>query len=337
MFRQAAWFSAFLIVSCGSIVIAQPAPMPDPMANPMPSVAATVNGYPIHETAVDRALQSVPMDERVKARDEVIQYLINNAIVDQYLLALKVTVDTKEIDQQLNTFKEELKKHEQDYALMLRRMKLTEAELRVQIENQLRWEKFVGQQASEEKLHSLFKHMPEAFDGTTIRARHILIPATEDPKSKLEAQTKLSALKTQIDKDVAAGMAKLPADADNLTKERQRLALLEDAFANAAKKNSTCQSAPEGGSLPAFPRYGGMIEPFAKAAYALRLFEISDVVVTPFGYHLIMVVGRKAGTPTKFEDPKVREAVKEVYEAKLKDAVLEQMKPRSKVEIVPMK
>jgi peptidyl-prolyl cis-trans isomerase C len=123
-----------------------------------------------------------------------------------------------------------------------------------------------------------------------------------------------------------------------VARERQRLAMLEVAFADAAKLNSTCLTTKsEGGNLPAFPRYGSMIEPFAKAAYALRLFEISDIVATPVGYHLILVVGRKAGTPTKFDDPKVREAVKEVYEAKLKDAVLEQMKPRSKVEIVPMK
>ena len=61
------------------------------------------------------------------------------------------------------------------------------------------------------------------------------------------------------------------------------------------------------------------------------------VVATQFGYHLIMVVDRKAGMPTKFEEPKVKEAVKEVYEAKLKDAVIEQMKPRAKIEVAPVK
>ena len=70
-----------------------------------------------------------------------------------------------------------------------------------------------------------------------------------------------------------------------------------------------------------------MIEPFAKAAYALKPYEISDVVTTPFGCHLILLVGRKAGSPVKYEDPMVKEHVKAVYESKLKDAVLDQMKP----------
>ena len=80
------------------------------------------------------------------------------------------------------------------------------------------------------------------------------------------------------------------------------------------RNHSTCNSKSEGGDLRWFPRYGSMVEPFAKAAYALKPFEVSDVTVTPFGYHLILVVGRRPGTPTKFEDPRVKDAVKEVYE-----------------------
>ena len=94
-------------------------------------------------------------------------------------------------------------------------MKLTELELKEQIHNTLRWEKFVDQQATEEKLKALFNQMPEAFDGTTVRARHILIEAGNDPKAKQDATTKLLAIKDQIQKTVAAGMAKLPADADS--------------------------------------------------------------------------------------------------------------------------
>ena len=65
-----------------------------------------------------------------------------------------------------------------------------------------------------------------------------------------------------------------------------------------------------------FPRIGSMVEPFAKAAFAMKPFQMSEVVTTQFGYHLILVTGRKAGQPVKFAD--VKEEVKEVYGTKLR-------------------
>jgi parvulin-like peptidyl-prolyl isomerase len=329
-----------LALVMGGVVLGQQAetpkePIASPKQNEKTSVAATVNGQPIYEAAVERALQAVPAEDRAKARTEVVQFLVENSIIDQYLNALKVAVEVKDVEQQLATFKEEVKKHEQDYAQVLKKMKLTEAELKYQINNQLRWEKFVNGQATDAKLKALFEHMPEAFDGSTVRARHILLTPADDPKAKQDATEKLQAIKTQIEKSVADGLTKLRADADNVTREKMRIALTEEAFSEAAQKYSTCPSKTDGGDLRWFPRYGGMVEPFAKAAFALKSFQMSDVVTTQFGYHLILVTGRKTGVPTKFEDAKVKEAVKEVYEAKLKEAILDQMKPRVKVEIAP--
>lgn len=326
----------------GSLTMAQETPkepkkepIAAPNENERTAVAVKVNGHPIYEVAVERALQAVPSDERAKARAEVVQFLVENAMIDQYLTALKVAVEPADVEKQLTTFKDEVKKHDQDYALVLKKMKLTEAELKEQIHNQLRWEKFVTQQATEAKLKALFDHMPEAFDGSTVRARHILLTPGDDPKAKQEAMTKMQGLKAQIEKAVADGMAKLPAETDNVSKEKLRATLIEEAFGEAAGKHSACPSKSDGGDLRWFPRYGSMVEPFAKAAFALKSHQMSEVIPTQFGYHLILVTGRKAGVPTKFEDARVKDAVKEVYEAKLKEAVLEQMKPRAKVEVTP--
>ncbi len=316
----------------------QAAPRQNPPAAPAPSkageIAATVNGQPVYEVALQRALQGIPADEHKAARQEILEVLIEKAIVDQYLTALKIEVAPQDVDKKIEEFKTELKKHQQDYATLMSRLKLTEAELREQIRNQLCWDKFVAQQATEPKLTALFNQAPEGFDGTTIRARHILIAPGNDAKAKQDSAAKLTEIKAQIQKTVADGLAKLPANADNFSREQRRKELIEDAFSQAARANSSCPSKAEGGDLRWFPRFGVMAEPFAKAAFALKPYEVSEVVATPFGYHLILLVGRKQGNPVKYEDPNVKEMVKAVYETKLKEAVMEQMKPRVKVEIM---
>jgi peptidyl-prolyl cis-trans isomerase C len=331
--------SMFAVLLAGSVATAQTTPPPSPTSVPAqkPAAAAIVNGEAVPERAVERALQAVPADERAKARTEVIQFLVDNMIIDQYLAALKVTIDPKEVNEHLAQFQADVKKNGQDYGIVLGRMNLTEPELKEQIHNQLRWEKFVNQQATDEKLKKLFDSMPEAFDGTSVRARHILLPGGATEETKKQAVAKIHEIKQSIEKEVSVGLAKLPADADNVTKEQKKNELIEEAFGKAAKTSSTCPSKDRGGDLNWFPRYGAMVEPFAKAAFAMKAFQLSEAISTQFGYHLILVTGRKPGVPTKFEDEKVKPVVKDVYEARLKEAVLDQMKPRAKIEIIPQK
>jgi hypothetical protein len=58
-------------------------------------------------------------------------------------------------------------------------------------------------------------------------------------------------------------------------------------FADAAMEYSDCPSGAEGGDLGTFGR-GAMVQPFDEAAFALGVGDISDVVETQFGYHLIL-------------------------------------------------
>ncbi|MFC1850545.1 SurA N-terminal domain-containing protein [candidate division CSSED10-310 bacterium] len=60
-------------------------------------------------------------------------------------------------------------------------------------------------------------------------------------------------------------------------------------FEEMAKKFSEGPSAPRGGDLGYFPRQGKMVESFAEAAFALEKGQISDIVKTQFGYHIIKV------------------------------------------------
>lgn len=72
-------------------------------------------------------------------------------------------------------------------------------------------------------------------------------------------------------------------------------------FIELAKEKSTCPSASEGGDLGYFA-IGQMVKEFEDAAFALEVGEISPVVETQFGYHIIKLLDKKPETAIKLED-----------------------------------
>jgi len=71
-------------------------------------------------------------------------------------------------------------------------------------------------------------------------------------------------------------------------------------FVALAKTRSQGPSAPRGGDLGYFGP-GQMVPPFERAAFALQPGEISEVVQTQFGYHVIRVEDRKGGETVPLE------------------------------------
>lgn len=316
-----------------------PATVPPPAvaavepAKPEPrptGVAAKVNGQEIPEVAVYRALRQFPQEEREIARKEILNHLIENYIIDQYLNALKMTAEPAEVDKLIDELKAELVKGKVDYQKQLEQMMLTEAEFRIEVAAQMKWDKFLKQQGTDAELKKLFDASPDVFDGSTVRARHILMTPGTDAAKVEEAKKTLLAIKQTVEAE-----AKKAADAtagDAVKKEEARVKRADELFAAYAGKYSTCPSKKNGGDLSFFPRVGAMVEPFAKAAFGLKPFDMSDVVQTEFGLHLIMCTAKKAGTPRKFED--VKEDVRGVYAVRLREAVVAQMKPQAKVEVM---
>ena len=324
---------ALLALSAAAFGPAPPPALPAPAPAKGP-VAAVVNGREITERAVERALKPLAPENRAKARKEVITFLVENALVDHYLELLKVTVEPAEVAAQHEAFKKDVSAAKQDYATVLAKMELTEAELMVEIRNQLRWEKFCAQQGTDEKLKKLFDSSPEIFDGSTVRARHILLtPEPADDAGRAAALKKAQEVKAKLDSTIAAATAKTGADVDNLTRQKLVNRAIEDVFAAAAREHSACPSKRDGGDLGQFPRMGMMVEPFAKAAFALKPHQVSDAVATSHGYHLILVTARTPGEPVKFEA--VKGAVAEVYAARIREAIVAKMKadPNTKIEI----
>jgi parvulin-like peptidyl-prolyl isomerase len=307
-------------------------------ANPLPApnvVAATVNGQPISELAVQRGLNRLPPAKQADARQQIVDFLIDNLLLDQYLTQLGVQVTAKEVEARLVQLQDEAKKAGETVEKMMQELKVSEEELRTQLASELRWDRYCDQKATDAVLRNLFDKNPEMFDGSMVRARHILLsPPSGDARAAEEARTRLQGIKRQVEELAVRALAQIPPGADALSREKARTKEIEDAFAALAGKESTCPSKAQGGDLGWFPRSGSMVEPFAKAAFELKNYQMTDVVATQFGYHLILVTDRRPGKETKFDD--IKDIVKEVFCERLREAYCAQLKPRARIVINPV-
>jgi len=75
------------------------------------------------------------------------------------------------------------------------------------------------------------------------------------------------------------------------------------SFEDAAKEYSSCPSKEKGGDLGPFTK-GKMVPEFDEVAFKLEVGELSHIVKTQFGYHLIEVIEKKEATVKSFEEVK---------------------------------
>jgi peptidyl-prolyl cis-trans isomerase C len=311
-----------------------PGALQPPVSPATNAIAATVNGKAIPEFAVTRALRGKTTVANEK-RDEVLNYLIENALVDDYLEQLKIIVEPKEVEAQFTKVKKDIESTGKKYQEFLDELRISEPELQAQIHATLRWEKFIQQYATDKALKEFFEDHKGIFDGTSMRAKHILIPVPAGNAAAADqAKAKIALLKKQIEDRVAKGLAEA-GKLDNLEVEKKRIQLLNDTFAETATKESSCPSKSNGGELGWFPRSGGAVaESFAKAAFLLKPWQMSDAVATEYGSHLILCVDYKAGVERPFEE--IREIIRDVYADKMREAIVAKMRPTAKIAITPV-
>lgn len=104
-------------------------------------------------------------------------------------------------------------------------------------------------------------------------------------------------------------LIKIPEDADQSVKKkaRTRIKMVQDKlkkgadFAELAKEYSEDSSSVSGGALGYFMR-GQMVDAFEKAAFAMEIDQISDIVETKHGLHIIKVMDKKPTYVVPFED-----------------------------------
>ena len=319
------------LLSFGSLVSAaepevkkeNPAVAAAPAVVEQQGVIARVNGTSIDAIELRRARkvmlrgQTPPADQNAAIDKQAVEQLISAQLLFQAASKAEVKDLDKQIDAKLAQGKERFK-DEQEFKKAIKELEMDEKDLREYTRRDLLITNFVDSTfvtkavVSEEDVRSFFDKNQDRFkQDETVKASHILIGvegnATADEKNK--AREKVDKLK----KELAGG-----AD-----------------FATLAKGNSTCPSAPQGGDLGFFGK-GQMVPAFEKAAFALKQGEVSDVVETQFGYHIITVTEKKPAITAEYKDVKAK--IEEYLKGqKVNEAIqkyLEEVKKTAKIEIL---
>ncbi len=287
---------------------------------------AVVNGTVINQAEFDNEMNRFlerlqrtsrfPKDlERSQIKKRVLENLIARELLYQESQKKGVKVDQKEIEAQLTALKGRFPS-EVEFKKALSTMNLTEAELRFQFERDLAIRKLLDDQiggksvVSEKESRAYYDSNLESFKKSEqVRASHILIkvdPGADEAK-KAEARTKIESLQ-----------AKLKNGED---------------FGALAKEYSEGPSGPKGGDLGFFGR-GQMVKPFEETAFTMKPGQVSGMVETRFGYHLIMVIERTPESTLSYEEVKDRleQYLKQQKAQETIAAYVETLKGKAKIE-----
>ncbi|MBN1391785.1 MAG: peptidylprolyl isomerase [Sedimentisphaerales bacterium] len=311
---------------------AETAPAPD-------SVAVTVNGVDIKESLIDEQLE--PQLQKMAAqlppqfveqykkqlRQQVVERMVIEQLLDEKVKEAGITVSEEEADGKLK----EIASQQQPPLSMEDFKALVEAygqsfdDVKQRIKRGMGYQKLMEAQwagkinVTEEEAKKYYDENAKQIE--QVRASHILIrPITMERPEGTDPNT---------DPNKAKAAAK--AKAEDLLKQ------IKDGadFAELAKASSDCPSAKEGGDLGLFGR-GQMVPAFEEAAFALKPGQVSDIVETQFGYHIIKVTDRKNET---FEEAKdeVMQILKQPKQADFAEGYINSLKADAKIVYPPGK
>ncbi len=263
-----------------------------PAAQPT-AVVVTVNGVAITRAELDRATQALlalnhmqaPADaNQTKKMEEAAQ---EQMIAEELLYQAAKKEEVPDLDKKVEAKFDEVKAQfptPEEFTKALKKNGITEQELKdllrrdVVIGVYIEKQSAAGTAVTAEQAKSFYDENLDKFKKPdSVHASHILIRVA--PKATDEE--KQSAKKKGDDL-----LAKLKGGAD---------------FAEVAKQESGDLSAKQGGDLGEFSR-GQMVKPFEDAAFGLKPGDLSEVVETQFGYHIIKSTGKTEAQTAPFAE-----------------------------------
>ena len=289
---------------------------------------AVVNGVEISEEAVsfelDRLVRfymshSMSMEDVKKNLPKLEEKALEQAIGAKLLLdrsaQLDIPVSAADIDAEIAKVVMQVG-GEENYRKALAAQNITEEAFRKELEKGARVNKLVEQACSsvpdptEEEVTACYEARKDEFVSPhEVLCQHILVKTAEDdiPEAKSAAFEKIRAIRERV---VAGG-----------------------DFAAEAKANSDCPSGAEGGSLGWFGR-GMMVPEFDKAAFEMKKGEVSDIVTTQFGYHIIYKADERGGEAKTLVDvqDQLKDLLRHEARGRAMDAFVAELRENATIE-----
>jgi peptidyl-prolyl cis-trans isomerase C len=297
---------------------AGPAPI-KPMPAQLPEVLARVNGEAVTKVDFDRlvknmelsANQPIPAERRDEILRKALDQLVTYTVLSQETKARQVTVSDADIEGNLKQMRAQFP-NEEDFKKALAARGLTieklksDARVDMSISKMMDAELATKPAPTDVQIREFYDKNPDKFE--TARASHILFKV--DEKADEAAKKKILAQAEAVLKQVKGG-----AD-----------------FAGLAKKHSADGSAQQGGDLGFFNK-GQMVPAFDQAAFSMLPGQVSEIVTTQFGYHIIKVTDRK---PVAFDQvsPKIKEFLTEQQNRERAQAFIDGLKQKARIEVL---
>ena len=300
---------------------------PKPVPAQLPEVIARVNGDVIPRTEFEQAVKNleaqaggpVPQDRRDAVYRQVLDQLVAFRLLTQESAARKVPIPETDIDARMQQIRGQFP-DDKAYSAALSERGMTPDTLREDIRRQMAAMKLVETAVvptvtvGDPEIEAFYKQNPDKFqEPEAVHAAHVLIRVPEGTDAAAKQKARAEA------QGVLASARKKGAD-----------------FAALAKQHSQDQaSAVNGGDL-GFVARGQTVPAFEQAAFALKPGELSGVVESPFGFHVIKAFEKRQARTVPLAEVKgqVGEFLKQQQVQEKTNALVGQLKAKGKVEIL---
>lgn len=300
--------------------------LPKPVPAELPAVVARVNGEPIGRQEFEQAVESleariggsVPAERRDAVFRDLLDQLVAYHLLAQEAKARRFTVDPNEVAGELARLGKQFP-DEATFQQALAARQLTVEGLRAQIERDLLVGKLLETEVGatvtvgEAEVATFYQQHQDRFqEPESMQASHILIRVEPgaDPATRRRAHERAEAVLKQ---------ARSGADFAALARE-----FSEDPGSAAA-----------GGDLGFFAR-GQMVPAFEAAAFALKPGELSALVESPFGLHIIKAGAHRPARTVPLAEVRdeIRTYLAQQQRQEKLGAYVERLKARAKIEIL---
>ena len=262
------------------------------------SKAAEINGTVITKEQFEKELkihldrissqgQQLSDTQIASLKRDILEGLIERELLYQASQKAGIKIDDQEVNQQLADIKKRFPS-EADFNTALGKMNLTEDEVKSQISRGLAIRKLIDQQIIS-KIVITDAETKAYYDGNL-------------QKFKQPEQVKASHILIKVDAGAAEAQK---AEARKKIETVQQKVKDGGDFAELARQYSEGPSKTRGGDLGYFAR-GQMVKPFEEAAFSMKTNEVSGIVETRFGYHIIKVYDKKPAQTLAYADVKER-------------------------------